>query len=440
MSFTKLFSLKKILMLVLSFGLLSFLIIQIKQRKPASAPEKPTLGMSVSELKSSFVPTYYADTSIETFGDDGVHYFSNLYFKNNHFYVSGDSPAESSLHFLGEGHYDYSAIPMNKSQFAKLTASPAHRFSGTTLILATSKEMKNLQPHYFHFLEEFILGWSAHKHFQTLPIKTVIFPDIDNWQGTNNLNLQILKALCPDVTVLGKTSFKELSEKNLLQFEKAIVVDRQGCHNLEPVKTFNKMTVGHAHLIKPEYLKQIRNRLYTMLKTYDQPDRRPTITYIKRKNRRYLDKAFEKELLTTLKSKFPNHRINPVWFEKHTYAEQLQIIRNTDILIGAHGNGLSHSYFLPDNSLVLEIFPEGAYAMDYQLICELSGHEYYAIESDLGIISKIGNHMPPRGNVNQVIPEFDKNWIIEPIEKFIQSKAQSTSNETSLSEEPLIKE
>jgi protein O-GlcNAc transferase len=133
-----------------------------------------------------------------------------------------------------------------------------------------------------------------------------------------------------------------------------------------------------------------------------------------------LEPEFEKKFLQTLRKEFPNHKVQAIWFEKLNYAQQLQVIRNTDILIGAHGNGLTHSYFLPDNALVLEIFPNGAFAMDYQLISELAEHDYYAIEPKEGIISFAGHHMPPRGNVNQVIQEFDMNWVLSPIKEHIQ--------------------
>jgi len=300
--------------------------------------------------------------------------------------------------------------------------------------------MKNLQPHYFHFLEEFILGWAAHKGLETKRMTTLIFPDIDHWEGVNQLNKQILEALIPNIVVLNKSQLKTLSNHHLLQFENAILVDRHACHNLEAVCTYNKMAIGHAELIKSDYLKEMRDTILGQLKTYENPNRKQTITYIKRKNRRYLEKDFEKMFLLTLQKQFPNHKIQPVWFEKHSFAQQLQIIRNTDILIGAHGNGLTHSYFLPDNALVLEIFPEGAFAMDYQMISELSGHEYYAIDPKEGIISSAGHPMPPRGNVNQVIPEFDIDWIVGPIKGHLQSAVDSVSrNEISSNEQPLIK-
>ncbi len=435
---------KKIILLILTL-LAVCLLFSLKFTKAKKQNRMPN-AIDLSIFTANLPATDFHPTKRAPFGEDGVNFFSNLYYRANNFYLASDDSQENfvskDLNFFGEGEYAYKVASLDQALFDKSSQSAqTFKIPGTTLILASSKEMKNLQPHYFHFLEEFILGWAAHKGLETAQMTTVIFPDIDHWEGTNQLNKQVMEALIPNVTVLNKSQLKTLSDHHLLQFENAILVDRHGCHNLEAVSTYNKMAMGHKELIKSEYLKEMRDTILGKLKTYENPNRKPTITYIKRKNRRYLDQDFEKMFLLTLEKQFPNHKIQPVWFEKHSFAQQLQIIRNTDILIGAHGNGLTHSYFLPDNALVLEIFPEGAFAMDYQMISELSGHEYYAIDPKEGIISSAGHPMPPRGNVNQVIPEFDMDWIVSPIKGHLQSAAHSDSrNETSFSEQPLIKE
>ncbi len=435
---------KKLILLILSI-LVVFLIFSFKYTKAKKHKRMPN-AIDLSIFTADLSPTDFHITKRTLFGEDGVNFFSNLYYRSNHFYLASDEIHPDStfkdLDFLGKGEYAYQVASLDQAQFNKNSHSTeTYKIPGTTLILASSNEMKNLQPHYFHFLEEFILGWAAHKGLETMQMTTVIFPDIDHWEGMNQLNRQVLEALIPNVIVLNKSQLKTLSDHHLLQFENAIFVDRHGCHNLEAVCTYNKMAIGHKELIKSNYLKEMRDTILGKLKTYENPNRKPTITYIKRKNRRYLEQDFEKTFLLTLEKQFPNHKIQPIWFEKHSFAQQLQIIRNTDILIGAHGNGLTHSYFLPDSALVLEIFPEGAFAMDYQMISELSGHEYYAIDPKEGIISHAGHPMPPRGNVNQVIPEFDMDWIVGPIKGHLQSAVNSDSrNETSSNEQPLIKE
>ncbi|MCH9634651.1 MAG: hypothetical protein S4CHLAM7_14040 [Chlamydiae bacterium] len=437
--------LKKIKLLLSIAAVLFILLISIYKITPLNKKRralKPT-SFELPTFQAQLKSADFSPTDLSRFGGDGVHSFSNLYFNSSHFLVNcsnNNAFKNEDLNFFGEGNYNYDVHPFTNEKFEKWTGT-SYKIPGTTVILASSDEMKSLQPHYFHFLEEFLLAWSAHKGLKTPSISCVIFPDINHWEGVNEINKQILESLIPHVKILNKDQFKELSSKNLVQFEHAVVVDRQACHNQKEVQIFNKMAISHANLIESSYLKEFRDKVWSQLKTYDHANRKPTITYIRRKNRRYLDPDFEKVFLSTLEKKFPNHKIQPVWFEKLTFAQQLQIIRNSDILIGAHGNGLTHSYFLPDNSLVLELFPDGAFAMDYQLISEFSGHNYYAIDSKLGIVSTAGHHMPPRGNVNQVIEAFDLNWITKPIEAHIQGNEDSeVENEISFKLQPLTKE
>ena len=60
---------------------------------------------------------------------------------------------------------------------------------------------------------------------------------------------------------------------------------------------------------------------------------------------------------------FINHYINflfniffqVVYSKPMSFSEQLEITRNTDILIGIHGAGLTHLLFLPDWAACIEM-------------------------------------------------------------------------------------
>lgn len=363
-------------------------------------------------------------TKISKFGDHGVHVFAHLYANDNQFLISKlPENNKDSFNFLPLANYDYTVSSLSPSFFTQMQSkNRAITFKGNTLILASEQSMKFLQRHYFHFLEEFILGWSALKSIDpNATFDTLIFPDTVHWQYVNDINKKIVELVCPGAKVLNKKKFDKLKKNCLIDFEQAIFIDRMSCHELSEVKTYNKMAIAHAPLIKTDYIRELRDRIYKGLQTNEVKDRQKTITYICRKSRRYLEPAFEKEFLEELQQKFPDCLIQPVAFEKHTYAEQIQIIRNTDVLIGPHGNGLTHAYFLPDNSLVIEIFPQGAFAMDYQLVSELAGHQYYAYDPVIGQISKAHERHRPRGNVNQVISRFDTQDLLDKIDRHFQN-------------------
>ncbi|GJQ08441.1 hypothetical protein GpartN1_g232.t1 [Galdieria partita] len=50
-------------------------------------------------------------------------------------------------------------------------------------------------------------------------------------------------------------------------------------------------------------------------------------------------------------------RCEIVYFEEMTFLEQISVMQKTDILIAAHGAGNTNIVFLPENSVVIEIYP-----------------------------------------------------------------------------------
>jgi capsular polysaccharide biosynthesis protein len=50
-----------------------------------------------------------------------------------------------------------------------------------------------------------------------------------------------------------------------------------------------------------------------------------------------------------------------------SFEEQLHTIRRTDILLGAHGAGLAHLMFLPQTSVVMEIWIADRYKLTNKL-------------------------------------------------------------------------
>lgn len=65
----------------------------------------------------------------------------------------------------------------------------------------------------------------------------------------------------------------------------------------------------------------------------------------------------EDELVSSVQDLLPGHDVRGIQIDKLTMAEQLQMISETDILIGMHGAGLSHTLFLPIHAGLIELFP-----------------------------------------------------------------------------------
>eukprot|EP00977_Amphora_coffeiformis_P010406 scaffold2433_cov159-Amphora_coffeaeformis.AAC.3 len=66
-----------------------------------------------------------------------------------------------------------------------------------------------------------------------------------------------------------------------------------------------------------------------------------------------------KETVDALRAKYPDHDVTVVSFEGLPFREQLQIIRETDLLVAVHGAGNIHVLFLPYHAKFLELYPKG---------------------------------------------------------------------------------
>jgi hypothetical protein len=77
-----------------------------------------------------------------------------------------------------------------------------------------------------------------------------------------------------------------------------------------------------------------------------------------------------------VKDKFQSYNINYIYLENHTVKEQLEIIANTDILIGVHGAGLSWCIFMKNNSTLVEMYPGNSNTDNYIRWCKIANIKY----------------------------------------------------------------
>ena len=100
------------------------------------------------------------------------------------------------------------------------------------------------------------------------------------------------------------------------------------------------------------------------------------LTFIDRREKRQLREKFE--YVAELQRAYPGIEISMVEFAPKPMVEQLSIIRNTDILIGVHGAGLTHALFLSPGSAAVEILPADFYHKGFRNLAHLLGHRYFS--------------------------------------------------------------
>ena len=77
-----------------------------------------------------------------------------------------------------------------------------------------------------------------------------------------------------------------------------------------------------------------------------------------------------------VKDNLLSYNINYVYLENRSVEEQLEIIANTDILIGVHGAGLSWCVFMKNCSTLLEMYPGNSNTDNYIKWCKIAKINY----------------------------------------------------------------
>ncbi|KAF7344858.1 hypothetical protein MVEN_01647500 [Mycena venus] len=119
------------------------------------------------------------------------------------------------------------------------------------------------------------------------------------------------------------------------------------------------------------------------------------ITYISRQsawNRKLTQENHEelvKELQELKKRKGDKWEVNIFEAEKLSKDEQLQVVARTTVLLGIHGNSLTHLLFMQPTriSTVIEIFYPGGFAHDYQWTASALGMKHFAVWNNTYVVA-----------------------------------------------------
>ncbi|MCJ1336381.1 hypothetical protein MMC09_001657 [Bachmanniomyces sp. S44760] len=90
-------------------------------------------------------------------------------------------------------------------------------------------------------------------------------------------------------------------------------------------------------------------------------------------------------LLDAARAAYPNVEIEAIDLAAIPFVDQLRVIQETDVLAGIHGAGLTHTFFLPPESAVVEFTVDGMDMAGYRGVdhrgfrnlAKLQGHHYF---------------------------------------------------------------
>ncbi|KAE9405531.1 hypothetical protein BT96DRAFT_1062841 [Gymnopus androsaceus JB14] len=262
------------------------------------------------------------------------------------------------------------------------------RVHDSTVIIFDTKQSIN---RYYSWFGEFVLGfWRVYSTMLTtspwscLPfLSRYIFPLVDEnqWRDAGIIS-RLMRAVDPSVSIETSSYWKDLIDLNRIVFKRVALINRAtaethphsdsligGATNLDAEIGFwepfrinvlhNMLGYIPAHGTKGSSLEEVGLPL-------GDPARKPIVIYFSRpgmERRRLSDEAHE-SLVFALREleKEGIYELYIPDIEKISLSEQLELAAKTTIMLGVHGDELTHRLWMPSTrrSAVVEIFvPDG---------------------------------------------------------------------------------
>ncbi|WVR08542.1 hypothetical protein IAU60_005597 [Kwoniella sp. DSM 27419] len=293
--------------------------------------------------------------------------------------------------------------------------------------------------HYYHFAAELLLGaWRAYSIYDEHitptgetslpPPKRMWFlhQSITEWRDRPKFNPTMVNALFPGTSLLYPEDWADLATQTVSDkpkafvLERALLADRSAAFRGEWTGPTARTVASAMHVgtaskwwwepIRRQILRYSRVPESIIARNLEghgatdpvklngpgvdvveplapKGEYAPVITYISRQSsRRRLTPESHQDLVKALeeRSKKLGWELLIVEAEKMSKEEQFALAGRTTIMLGVHGNGLSHLLWMPatPRSAVIEMFFKGGFARDYQWTAHALGIRHFAIQHD----------------------------------------------------------
>ncbi|KAM3498229.1 hypothetical protein MY11210_009686 [Beauveria gryllotalpidicola] len=120
------------------------------------------------------------------------------------------------------------------------------------------------------------------------------------------------------------------------------------------------------------------------------------VTFVDRKGAREL--VDQDAHIEALRAAVPHIKLDVVDFASMPLHQQVQVARYTDVLLGVHGAGLTHSMFMKPGAVLVEVLPADFTHKGFRNLAQMLGHTYF------------------RTHAQPAAPKRRRDWQQDPVE------------------------
>jgi len=294
---------------------------------------------------------------------------------------------------------------------APLPSPPVQRLAGLTLV---AHDTALAVAHYFHVIEHLLGLWAVRAAFFPGATATRLLfvggktrdVDISAERPKGRMLRQMAQAVFPNVSLVRPSDWQKAARRSALLIEAAAVSSRMTCQRNAPSAHLNKMLAAHAHVVRPHagsFREALlagmgvrlppKTQLLSNFPASGAPMGVGAATRLLRvgvvdrgSSNRRLSAAFKLAVMEALRAdgRFDASLVR--FQDLPGVAAQLEEAAKLDIMIGCHGNGLTHALLMRPPAVLVELFPASINHADYQLHAELAGHRHFGWSDRDGLL------------------------------------------------------
>jgi protein O-GlcNAc transferase len=231
-------------------------------------------------------------------------------------------------------------------------------------------------------------------------------PAVENskWRDRAGVNGPLMRGAFPHSSIEEATHWQDLIKVNsTFVFDRAMIIHRGTAHRHPFGSKWFKMIAGTMNLtVADDFWEPVRQNLVQNLLGYlpritgresvlsappHEARTKPIVTYISRQGGgRRLVEEDHVGLVNALRGleKEGICEVNVAMMERMSMREQIAVAARSTIIVGVHGNGLTHQLWMQPSlrSAVFEIWAPPSYVWDYEMLARNMGHKHYGVHND----------------------------------------------------------